>query len=147
MQEADKFKNIVYGKPDAETHQLRAYSNSWPTNADNTIGDDTNHNANKTTEDNRFNATIDSQAELAEILHGENNISSKKYRLSDNFEVTETALGGEGWTNDYSGIAAAFWLDGNNKNIITDPTTLILFGEIGTHTTNLKVNGNLVSTP
>ena len=61
--------------------------------------------------------------------------------------MTETALGGEGWTNNYSSIHAAFWLDGNYKNIITYPTTLILFGEIGTHTTNLKVNGNLVSTP
>ena len=147
LQEADKFKNIVYGKPDAETHELRAYSNSWPTNAVNTIGDDTNRNENMTLEANRFNATIDSQAELAEILGGDNNNSGRKYRLSDNFVVTETGMGGNGWTNDYSGIAAAFWLDGNNKNIITDPTTLILFGEIGTHTTNLKVNGNLVSTP
>jgi len=146
LQNTTNFKNIVWGKYD-ETPELRAYNNTWPTNADNTIGDDTNHNANKTTEDNRFNATIDSQAELAEILKSTNNLAGRKYRLSDNFVVTETALGGEGWTNDYSGIAAAFWLDGNNKNIITDPTTLILFGEIGTHTTNLKVNGNLVSTP
>lgn len=146
LQNTTNFKNIVWGKYD-ETPELRAYNNTWPTNADNTIGDDTNHNANKTTEDNRFNATIDSQAELAEILNGTNNLAGRKYRLSDNFVVTETALGGEGWTNDYSGIAATFWLDGNNKNIITDPTTLILFGEIGTHTTNLKVNGNLVSTP
>ncbi len=146
LQEADKFKNIVYGKPDAETHELRAYSNSWPTNAVNTIGDDTNHNKNMTSEANRFNATIDSQAELAEILRGDNNNSGNKYRLSDNFEVTETGMGGNGWQNNYSGIAAAFWLDGNYKNIITDPTTLILFGEIGTHTTNLYVNGELVST-
>ena len=145
LQDATKFKNIVGSKYD-EAHQLRAYNNTWPTNADNTIGDDTNQNANKTSEANRFDATIDSQAELAEILNGTNNLAGRKYRLSDNFVVTETALGGEGWTNDYSGIAAAFWLDGNNKNIITDPTTLILFGEISTHTTNLKVNNVLVST-
>lgn len=146
LQNTTNFKNIVWGKYDEtdETPELRAYNNTWPTNADNTIGDDTNHNENMTSEANRFNATIDSQAELAEILRGDNNNSGKKYRLSDNFEVTETGMGGNGWQNDYSGIAAAFWLDGNYKNIITDPTTLILFGEIGTHTTNLMVNGDLV---
>lgn len=146
LQNTTNFKNIVWGKYDEtdETPELRAYNNTWPTNADNTIGDDTKHNENMTSEANRFNATIDSQAELAEILRGDNNNSGKKYRLSDNFEVTETGMGGNGWQNDYSGIAAAFWLDGNYKNIITDPTTLILFGEISTHTTNLKVNGDLV---
>lgn len=143
LQNTTNFKNIVGSKYD-EAHQLRAYNNTWPTNADNTIGDDTNQNANKTSEANRFDATIDSQAELAEILKSTNNLAGRKYRLSDNFVVTETALGGEGWTNDYSGLHAAFWLDGNYKNIITYPTTLILFGEIGTHTTNLKVNGDLV---
>ena len=149
LQNTTNFKNIVWGKYDEtdETPELRAYNNTWPTNADNTIGDDTNHNENMTLEANRFNATIDSQAELAEILKSTNNLAGRKYRLSDNFVVTETALGGEGWTNNYSSIHAAFWLDGNYKNIITYPTTLILFGEIGTHTTNLKVNGNLVSTP
>lgn len=146
LQNTTNFKNIVWGKYD-ETPELRAYNNTWPTNADNTIGDDTNHNANKTTEDNRFNATIDSQAELAEILKSTNNLAGRRYRLSDDFKVTETGMGGNGWTNDYSTIDAAFFLDGNNKNITTDPTTLILFGEIGTHTTNLKVNGNPVSTP
>lgn len=143
LQNTTNFKNIVGSKYD-EAHQLRAYNNTWPTNADNTIGDDTNQNANKTSEANRFDATIDSQAELAEILKSTNNLAGRKYRLSDNFVVTETALGGEGWTNDYSGLHAAFWLDGNYKNIITYPTTLILFGEIGTHTTNLKVNGDFV---
>ena len=148
LQDATNFKNIVGSKYDDEAHhQLRAYNNTWPTNADNTIGDDTKHNENMTSEANRFNATIDSQAELAAILSNTNNLAGRKYRLSDDFKVTETGMGGYGWTIDYSGIAAAFWLDGNNKNIITDPTTLILFGEIGTHTTNLKVNGNPVSTP
>lgn len=148
LQDATNFKNIVGSKYDDEAHhQLRAYNNTWPTNADNTIGDDTKHNENMTSEANRFNATIDSQAELAAILSNTNNLAGRKYRLSDDFKVTETGMGGYGWTNDYSTIDAAFFLDGNNKNITTDPTTLILFGEIGTHTTNLKVNGNPVSTP
>jgi len=148
LQDATNFKNIVGSKYDDEAHhQLRAYNNTWPTNADNTIGDDTKHNENMTSEANRFNATIDSQAELAAILSNTNNLAGRKYRLSDDFKVTETGMGGYGWTIDYSTIDAAFFLDGNNKNITTDPTTLILFGEIGTHTTNLKVNGNPVSTP
>lgn len=147
LQDATKFKNIVFKKyPDA--HLLRAYNNTWPTNAPNTIGDDTNQNANETPEAYRFDATIDSQAELAEILRGDNNTSGWKYRLSDNFVVTETGMGGNGWTNDYSGIAAAFFLDGNNKNITTDPSNLLLFRNLNTtaNTTNLKVNGLVVPT-
>lgn len=146
LQDATNFKNIVFSKPDDEAHQLRAYNNTWPTNADNTIGDDTNHNANKTTEDNRFKATIDSQAELAEILKSTNNLAGRKYRLSDNFVVTQTGMGGNGWANDYSRIDAAFFLDGNNKNITTDPTTLVLFANVSSATTNLKVNGDTVTT-
>ena len=146
LQDATNFKNIVGSKYD-EAHQLRAYNNTWLTNADNTIGDDTNQNANKTSEANRFNATIDSQAELAAILSNtNNNTSGNKYRLSDDFKVTETGMGGNGWTNDYSTIDAAFFLDGNNKNITTDPSNLLLFRNLYTtaNTTNLKVNGDLV---
>lgn len=147
LQDATNFKNIVGSKYD-EAHQLRAYNNTWLTNAVNTIGDDTNHNENMTSEANRFNATIDSQAELAAILSNtnNNNTSGNKYRLSDDFKVTETGMGGNGWTNDYSTIDAAFFLDGNNKNITTDPSNLLLFRNLYTtaNTTNLKVNGDLV---
>ena len=149
LQDATNFKNIVGSKHD-EAHQLRAYNNTWPTNADNTIGDDTNRNENMTLEANRFNATIDSQAELAAILSNtnNNNTSGRKYRLSDNFVVTETGMGGKGWTNNYSTIDAAFFLDGNNKNITTDPSNLLLFRNLNTtaNTTNLKVNGLVVPT-
>lgn len=146
LQDATNFKNIVGSKYD-EAHQLRAYNNTWLTNAVNTIGDDTNHNENMTSEANRFNATIDSQAELAAILSNtNNNTSGNKYRLSDDFKVTETGMGGNGWNNDYSTIDAAFFLDGNNKNITTDPSNLLLFRNLYTtaNTTNLKVNGDLV---
>lgn len=151
LQDATNFKNIVGGKYDDEAHhQLRAYNNTWPTNADNTIGDDTNRNENMTLEANRFNATIDSQAELAAILSNTNNYntSGRKYRLSDNFVVTATGMGGNGWNNDYSTIDAAFFLDGNNKNITTDPSNLLLFRNLNTtaNTTNLKVNGLVVPT-
>ena len=55
-------------------------------------------------------------------------------------------MGGNGWQNDYSGIAAAFRLDGNGKDITTDPTTLVLFANVSSATTNLKVNGDTVTT-
>ena len=109
LQEADKFKNIVYGKPDAETHQLRAYSNSWPTTAANTIGNHSSNNSNTMAAAKIFDATIDSQTELATLLNNENNIAGKKYRVSDDFTVTGS------W--GYSGTTAYFTLNGNGKTI------------------------------
>ena len=146
LQDSTNFKNIVGSKYDG-AHQLRAYDNKWPTKADNSIGDHSSNNSNTTTA-TKYDATIDSQAELAEILISTNNLAVRKYRLSDNFVVTETGMGGEGWNNDYSGIAAAFFLDGNNKNITTDPSNLLLFRNLNTtaNTTNLKVNGLVVPT-
>ena len=144
-QNANNFKNIVQAK--ADSHQLRAYDNKWPTKADNSIGDHSSNNSNTTTA-TKYDATIDSQAELAAILSNTNNYntSGRKYRLSDNFVVTQTGMGGNGWTNDYSTIDAAFFLDGNNKNITTDPSNLLLFRNLNTtaNTTNLKVNGLVV---
>ena len=109
LQEADKFKNIVYGKPDAETHQLRAYSNSWPTTAANTIGNHSSNNSNTMAAANIFDATIDSQTELATLLNNVYNIGGKKYRVSDNFSVTGS------W--GYSDTTAYFTLNGNGKTI------------------------------
>lgn len=109
LQEADKFKNIVYGKPDAETHQLRAYSNSWPTTAANTIGNHSSNNSNTMAAANIFDATIDSQTELATLLNNVYNIGGRKYRVSDNFSVTGS------W--GYSGTTAYFTLNGNSKTI------------------------------
>lgn len=137
LQDATKFKNIVGSKYDG-AHQLRAYDNKWPTTADNSIGDHSSNNSNTTTA-TKYDATIDSQAELAAILSNtnNNNTSGRKYRLSDNFVVTETGMGGNGWTSEYSGIAAAFFLDGNNKNITTVPENLLLFANVSSVTTNL----------
>ncbi len=110
LQEADKFKNIVYGKPDAETHQLRAYSNSWPTTAANTIGNHSSNNSNTMAAANIFDATIDSQTELATLLNNVYNIDGSKYRVSDNFTVSA-----ETWNS--GNIPAQFTLNGNNKTI------------------------------
>ena len=109
LQEADKFKNIVYGKPDAETHELRAYSNSWPTTAANTIGNHSSNNSNTMAAANIFDATIDSQTELATLLNNVYNIGGSKYRVSDNFSVTGS------W--GYSDTTAYFTLNGNGKTI------------------------------
>ena len=129
LQEADKFKNIVYGKPDAETHQLRAYSNSWPTTAANTIGNHSSNNSNTMAAANIFDATIDSQTELATLLNNVYNIGGRKYRVSDNFSVTGS------W--GYSGTTANFTLNGNGKTITSyfNP----LFQNASTACTNLTI--------
>ena len=126
-QDADKFKNIVFSKPDAETHELRAYNNSWPTNAENTIGEGTGSNTNATAAEDQYNATIDNQTELATLLN--NNIGGKKYRVSDNFSVTGS------W--GYSGTTAIFTLNGNGKTITSyfNP----LFQNASTACTNLTI--------
>lgn len=109
-QDATNFKNIVYAKYDND-HQLRAYNNSWPTTADNTIGEGTGSNTNATAAEDQYNATIDNQTELASLLNNENNIAGKKYRVSDNFTVTT-------WEN--SSTTALFTLNGNYKTISTE---------------------------
>ena len=129
-QDADKFKNIVFSKPDAETHELRAYNNSWPTTADNTIGE--NDNSNKTAAENQYDATIDNQTELERLLNNENNIAGRKYRVSDNFTVSASTWGG---TN---GEAAYTKLNGNYKTITTNVTGN-LFTNINTVKENLTI--------
>lgn len=131
-QDADKFKNIVFSKPDAETHELRAYNNSWPTNAENTIGEGTGSNTNATAAEDQYNATIDNQTELERLLNNENNIAGRKYRVSDNFTVSASTWGG---TN---GEAAYTKLNGNYKTITTNVTGN-LFTNINTVKENLTI--------
>ena len=128
-QNATNFKNIVYAKYDND-HQLRAYYNSWPTTADNTIGE--NDNSNQTAEGDRYNATIDNQTELERLLNNENNIAGRKYRVSDNFTVSASTWGG---TN---GEAAYTKLNGNDKTITTNVTGN-LFLNINTVIENLTI--------
>ena len=114
-QDADKFKNIVYGKPDDEIRELRAYNNSWPTTAPNTKGEASGNNTNATAEGDRYNATIDNQTELASLL-STYNTAGKKYRVSDNFTVSAAT-----W-NSNNASAAYTKLNGNNKTITTNVT-------------------------
>ena len=114
-QDADKFKNIVYGKPDDEIRELRAYNNSWPTTTANPIGNHSSNNSNRMAEESIFDATIDSQTELASLLSTYNTVG-KKYRVSDNFTVSAAT-----W-NSNNASAAYTKLNGNNKTITTNVT-------------------------
>ena len=137
-QNANNFKNIVQAK--ADSHELRAYDNKWPTTADNSIGDHTSNNSNTTTA-TKYDATIDSSGELWRLLI--TNAEGKNYRVNSDFTVVNDASSAH-WDNNISGIYAKFHLDGNGKNIITDPTTLVLFANVRSSvTTNLYVNGEL----
>ena len=133
------FKNIVQAK--ADSHQLRAYDNKWPTKADNSIGDHSSNNSNTTTA-NKYDATIDSSGELWRLLSvNSNNQSGKNYRVNSDFTVVNDASPAH-WDNNISGRYAEFHLDGNGKNITTVPTNLLLFANVRSSvTTNLYVNG------
>ncbi len=138
------FKNIVQAK--ADSHQLRAYDNKWPTKADNSIGDHSSNNSNTTTA-TKYDATIDSSGELWRLLSvNSNNQSEKNYRVNSDFTVVNDASPAH-WDNNISGIYAEFHLDGNGKNITTVPENLLLFANVSSVTTNLYVNNVLVSTP
>lgn len=130
-QNATNFKNIVYAKYDND-HQLRAYRNSWPTTAANTIGNHSSNNSNTMAAANIFDATIDSQTELATLLNNVYNIDGRKYRVSDNFTVSASTWGG---TN---GEAAYTKLNGNYKTITTNVTGN-LFTNINTVKENLTI--------
>lgn len=130
-QNATNFKNIVYAKYDND-HQLRAYYNSWPTTAANTIGNHSSNNSNTMAAANIFDATIDSQTELERLLNNENNIPGRKYRVSDNFTVSASTWGG---TN---GEAAYTKLNGNYKTITTNIKGN-LFTNINTVIENLTI--------
>lgn len=127
-QNSTNFKNIVYAKYD-DDYQLRAYSNSWPTSADNTIGNHSSNNSNTMAAESIFYATIDNQTELATLLNNENNIAGRKYRISDNFTVSAST-----WTGT-NGEAIYTKLNGNYKTITTNVT-----GKLFTNIDDVKEN-------
>lgn len=142
-QVAANFKNIVQAK--ADSHELRAYDNKWPTNADNSIGDHSSNNSNTTTA-TKYDATIDSAGELWTVLfYPSTNAEGKNYRVNCDFTVV-SGTSGATWAANISSKSAYCHLDGNGKNITTDPSDLVLFANVSTATTNLKVNGDPVTT-
>ena len=142
-QNANNFKNIVLAK--ADSHELRAYDNKWPTKADNSIGDHSSNNSNTTTA-TKYDATIDSAGELWTVLfYPSTNAEGKNYRVNCDFTVV-SGTSGATWAANISSKSAYCHLDGNGKNITTDPSDLVLFANVSTATTNLYVNGELVPT-
>ena len=142
-QNANNFKNIVLAK--ADSHQLRAYDNKWPTKADNSIGDHSSNNSNTTTA-TKYHATIDNWYELWRLLSvSSNNQDGNNYRVNSDFSVVDYTDFGY-WHVNITGEYAKFHLDGNGKNITTDPRDLLLFANVSSVTTNLYVNGDPVTT-
>lgn len=139
MQDATSFKNII--QTAAATGTLRAYGNQWPTKANN--DDVASTNINIRDEEKRYDAVIDSQKELGLLIQSTNNLSTLKYRLSNNFTVTKD--GADGWTygkktTDFGQSNTVgnvfFTLDGNNKTITTD---CMLFAHIEGKISDLTV--------
>lgn len=140
-QDANNFKNIVQAK--ADSHQLRAYDNKWPTKADNSIGDHSSNNSNTTTA-TKYDATIDNWYELWKLLSvSSNNQDGNNYRVNSDFSVVDYTDFGY-WHVNITVEYAKFHLDGNGKNITTDPRDLLLFANVRSSvSTNLYVNGEL----
>lgn len=120
-----KFKNIVaatYTSDDDDDLTVIAYGNSWPTTVDNTIGKHSTHNSNNNSSA-RYQAVIDSQAELYELLVNTSHGTGARYRIADDFSVDNTWTLGVGDTGDYSSNEPKynldFELDGNDKTITT----------------------------
>lgn len=131
MQESG-FKNIIGTTEHKEN--LRAEENSWPTIASDDL-------AGENVSDVTYDATIDSQKELAYLLDAPFNQPGKQYRLSNGFAVTKT--GENGWKYglksdviNASGYAVLFALEGNEKTITTDA---MLFSNILGEVRNLTV--------
>ena len=145
MQDATNFKNIIQAKAESDK-TLRAYYNSWPTKANNDI---VATNVNSVAEADRYDAVIDSQAELGRLLTDHNQVG-KNYRLSNDFDVTKA----DGWNygqkdDDLSHTLTGnvfFKLDGNEKTITTDA---MLFSNIQGEIKDLtiRLSDNLIAVP
>ena len=134
LQNSTNFKNIIQAKAD-NTHDLRAEGNAWPTVAGNAIGEVSNANG----ADKRYDATIDSQDELAHLLSvAAYNEKGKAYRLSDGFSVSKASwiYGRKTEVANSSGYSVNFKLDGNEKTITTDA---MLFSNIRSEIQDLVI--------
>lgn len=123
QQNNEKFKNIVQAtNTDVDDLTVAAYGNSWPTTVKNEIGKHSTLNANNNTTA-LYQAVIDSQAELYELLVNTSHSKGARYRIADDFEVDETWNLGVGDTGGYSSDKREynldFELDGNDKTITT----------------------------
>lgn len=123
QQNNEKFKNIVQATNTAETDlEVYAYGNSWPTTVTNEIGKHSTLNSNNNSSAS-YQAVIDSQAELQELLVNTIHADGARYRIADDFSVDNTWALGVGDTGGYSSNLRQynldFELDGNDKTITT----------------------------
>jgi len=154
LQDATNFKNVIQHKADqtdaqSVAYSLRAYGNAWPTKATNSVGEETsNPNDNQTPVSDRYDAVIDSQAELAALLTSTYNLTDKFYRLSNSFTTSGWTLGKkyDNLSDNSSSGNVFFKLDGNGKTITTDG---MLFSNIQNDIFDLtlRLGNNLVATP
>ncbi len=114
LQDPGSFKNIVAAK--AGDRELRAEENSWPTIA-------LNEAAGTNVSESRYDATIDSQDELAHLLSLPSyNQDGKQFRLSSGFSISRASwsFGIKSDIGNGSGYTVHFLLDGNEKTITTN---------------------------
>jgi len=125
-QNGTNFKNI-FAEKTANTTELHAYQNAWPTTAINPIGTDLTTNVNTRSQSLCYDAVINKQKELETLLTSLYNQPDKRYRISDNFTVS-ASTGCEGWkygeahseyqsSDEHNRGNVIFELNGNNKTI------------------------------
>lgn len=133
-----QFHNIVgaVGTNHLETHT----NNSWPTMEEYTVDGTTIHNASSV----RYDAVIDCEDELKELLKSTYNTSGKKYRIASSFAVDRDTWiwGMDPLNEEYFAIASAhddynhglvrFILNGNDKTILLTGSryATMLFGAV-----------------
>ena len=142
LQNVDNFKNTIHHKADG-AKELRAYDNAWPTSAGSNGTGIPDTDSNKTPAAGQYDAVIDSQKELNELLtNATYNANGKRYRISNDFSISKT--GDDGWKNgkqteivNASGAGTVFFaLEGNDKTITTDA---MLFSNILGSVSNLSI--------
>lgn len=123
QQNNTKFKNIVQATNTENVDLIvTAYGNSWPTTVTNEIGKHSTQNSNNNTAA-RYQAVINSQEELYELLVNTTHSVGARYRIADDFSVDNRWTLGVGDTGGYSSNLRQynldFELDGNDKTITT----------------------------
>ena len=148
-------RNIVHTKLNND-YTLNATGNQWPTEAGNTPKNSTTALTNART-GTIYNAVVDCEKELGTLIavNSSNNVTGKKYRLSDSFTVLsdswELGYKSDSRTNEKRGNVL-FELDGNNKTITLAGSNTIEYKEksdgetTGTFTTAPMLFCNIMGT-
>ncbi len=151
QQNNDKFKNIIQSTNTSDDNfTVTAYGNSWPTTVSNQIGKHTTENSNNNTAA-RYQATIDSQEELYELLVNTTHSQGARYRIANDFSVDNTWALGVGDTQEYSSnerkFNLNFELDGNDKTITTNGQRLFSHINGYFHDMTIYCAESIITTP